>query len=96
MDARSARNAEAIEDIGTYDTSVTDKSKRITLKQERYDYWLSVGAKPTEKMAILADKLLNNRWGTAKLAPAKIKPKIKVKASPEGEASEAPAETAEA
>lgn len=90
MDQRKARDAEAIEEVGTYDPMVKDKSKRVTLKMDRIDYWLSVGAQPSEKVAVLMDKVKSNRWGEAKAAAPAPAPKERVK--PE----EAPAEGAEA
>ena len=56
MDVRTARDGRAIEEVGTYDPLVPDKDKRCTMKAERIDYWLSVGAQPTEKVKILLDK----------------------------------------
>lgn len=90
MDIRKARDGESIEDIGTYDPMVHDKSKRFAIKMERYDYWLSVGAQPSDNVKMLVKKLKTNRWGTAKPAPAEIAPKIP--AAPAAE--EAPAEAA--
>ena len=57
MDIRKARDGESIEDIGTYDPMVQDKSKRFAIKMERYDYWLSVGAQPSDNVAMLVKKL---------------------------------------
>ncbi len=97
IDQRKARDAEAIEEVGTYDPMVKDKSKRVTLKMDRIDYWLSVGAQPSDKVAVLMDKVKNNRWGEAKAAAPAPAPKerVKVEAPAEGEtaeAAEAPAE----
>lgn len=92
MDIRKARDGESIEDIGTYDPMVTDKSKRFAIKMERYDYWLSVGAQPSDNVAMLVKKLKTNRWGTAKPAPAAIAPKQPAPPA----AEEAPAEEAAA
>lgn len=97
MDQRAARDAEAIEEVGTYDPMVKDKSKRVVMKLDRIEYWMSVGAQPSDRVANLMDKVKNNRWGDVKApapAPApKERPK-KVEAAAEGEA--APAEGAEA
>ena len=53
MDSRKQRDGEAIEEIGTYDTSVADKAQRVVIDMERVDYWMSVGAKPSENVATL-------------------------------------------
>lgn len=92
MDIRKARDGESIEDIGTYDPMVNDKSKRFAIKMDRYDYWVGVGAQPSDNVKMLVKKLKTNRWGTAKPAPAYIAPKQP--AAPAVE--EAPAEEAPA
>lgn len=95
MDQRSARDAEAIEEVGTYDPMVKDKSKRVTMKLDRIEYWLSVGAQPSDRVANLMDKLKNNRWGEVKAAAPAPAPKERPKKTEEA-AAEAPAEGAEA
>jgi small subunit ribosomal protein S16 len=39
---------------------VRDVDARAVLNRERIDYWLSVGAKPTEKVAVLIKKYGTN------------------------------------
>ncbi|QDU50702.1 30S ribosomal protein S16 [Gimesia panareensis] len=98
MDSRKQRDGEAIEEIGTYDTAVADKSKRVTIDMERVDYWMSVGAKPSENVATLIKKVKQNKFGTA-AAPAPMQaPKEPPAPEPEAEAGESAeaAETAEA
>jgi small subunit ribosomal protein S16 len=56
MDARTPRDGKAIEELGYYDPTVRDVDARAVLKRERIDYWLSVGARPTEKVAVLIKK----------------------------------------
>ena len=56
FDQNSPRDGRAIEELGTYDTSVPDTDARAILNTERIDYWLSVGAQPTEKVAVLIKK----------------------------------------
>lgn len=56
MDQRSPRDGRVIEQLGTYDTSVPDTDARAILKGERIQYWLSVGAQPTPKVATLIKK----------------------------------------
>ena len=53
MDQKVQRDGKAIEEVGTYDPMVREKSKRVTVDLERVDYWISVGAQPTEKVAVL-------------------------------------------
>lgn len=60
MDARSPRDGKTIEEIGTYDPMIRETDKRVSLKGERYDYWLSVGALPTDHVKRLAEKYKGN------------------------------------
>ena len=93
MDSRAPRDGQAIEEVGTYDPMVTDKSQRVKLNLERVDYWLSVGAQPSENVATLIKKLKTNSFGTAK-APAPLTPP-NAPPEPEPEAPEASAEATE-
>ena len=54
-DARSPRDGRFIEKIGTYDPKLEDKSKRVTLLNERVSHWLSVGAQPTDRVLRFLD-----------------------------------------
>ncbi|HUG89221.1 MAG TPA: 30S ribosomal protein S16 [Planctomycetaceae bacterium] len=93
MDSRSPRDGKAVEEIGLYDPMVRDKSQRVTLKLERVDYWLSVGAQPSEKVAALIKKVRTNRFGTAAAPPPMTPPKAPPPPEPEApESAEAPAE----
>jgi small subunit ribosomal protein S16 len=56
MDARAPRDGRTIEELGTYDPLVPDVDARVVLKADRIDYWLSVGAIPTEKVKVLIKK----------------------------------------
>ncbi len=56
FDHRTPRDGRAIEELGTYDTSIADTNARVALNTDRIDYWLSVGAQPTEKVAVLIKK----------------------------------------
>lgn len=92
MDSRKQRDGKAIEEIGTYDTSVADKSKRVAINMERVDYWMSVGAKPSDNVATLIKKVKQNKFGTA-AAPAPLTAPKEPAPEPEPETQE---ETAEA
>jgi small subunit ribosomal protein S16 len=69
------RDAPEIEELGTYDPMVAVKSERVKLNLERVDYWLSVGATPSEKVATLIKKVRGNKFGTAKAPPPMTPPK---------------------
>ncbi len=50
-DSRTARNGRAIEEIGRY--SPTTEPSLIEVKSDRVQYWMGVGAEPTEAVAAL-------------------------------------------
>jgi small subunit ribosomal protein S16 len=56
MDTRTPRDGRVIEELGFYDPMVRDTDARAVLKAERIDYWLSVGAQPSEKVNALIRK----------------------------------------
>ena len=56
MDKREPRGGRVLEELGTYDPSVPDTDARALLKAERVAYWISVGAQPSEKVAVLIKK----------------------------------------
>ena len=56
VDKRAPRDGRVLEQLGTYDPSVAETDARAILQKERIDYWLSVGAQPSEKVAVLIKK----------------------------------------
>lgn len=50
-DSRTKRDGRALEEIGKYDP--TQHPSIIEIESERAQYWLSVGAQPTEQVAAL-------------------------------------------
>ena len=51
-DVRSPRDGRFIERIGTYNPmKVKDDDQRVLINKDRVKYWLSVGAKPTDRVA---------------------------------------------
>ena len=94
MDSREKRDGKTIEELGTYDPMVREKSERVKVDLERVDYWLSVGAQPSEKVAILIKKVRTNTFGAVKEPPKMQEPKPLPE--PEAPAAEEPAgETSE-
>ena len=51
MDSRTRRDGRAIEEIGKYHP--TEEPSFIEVDSERAQYWLGVGAKPSERVASL-------------------------------------------
>ena len=60
MDVRAPRDGKAIEELGYYDPMVKDADARAVLKGERIEYWLGVGAQPSEKVRVLIKKYGTN------------------------------------
>ena len=56
FDAREERDGRSIEQLGTYDPMEKDEEKKVVLKRDRIEYWLSVGAQPTETVASILKK----------------------------------------
>ncbi|MAH78426.1 MAG: 30S ribosomal protein S16, partial [Rickettsiales bacterium TMED254] len=51
-DVRSPRDGRFIERLGTYNPMKNKEDpERFSIKKDRIKYWLSVGAKPTERVA---------------------------------------------
>jgi small subunit ribosomal protein S16 len=61
-DARTKRDGRVIEEIGKYHP--TEEPSLIEVDSERAQYWLSVGAQPTEQVAVLLK--LTGDWGKFK------------------------------
>jgi len=60
MDARVPRDGRVLEELGTYDPMVPETDARVKLNSERIDYWISVGAQPSEKVGVLIKKYGSN------------------------------------
>lgn len=56
IDQRSPRDGRVLEELGHYDPKCKETDARAILKGERIDYWLSVGAQPSENAAVLIKK----------------------------------------
>lgn len=50
-DARAPRDGRFLEKLGTYNPNTNPST--VDIKQDRVDYWLGVGAQPTETVARL-------------------------------------------
>lgn len=56
MDQRSPRDGRVIEELGTYDPMCPETDARTTLKIERIQHWIGIGAQPSDKVAVLIKK----------------------------------------
>ena len=107
-DSRTKRDGRVIEEIGQYHP--TEEPSVIKVDSERAQYWLSVGAQPTEQVHALLK--LTGDWGKFKgdkdavstvrvkgekeayVADEKKKPVLKPKAEPKAAEAEVQAEAA--
>lgn len=58
MDSRSPRDGRVIEELGWYDPHAKDQEQEASLNRERIEYWLGVGAQPSETVRDLLKKKL--------------------------------------
>jgi small subunit ribosomal protein S16 len=52
-DSRNARDGRFIERVGFFNPIATGKEERVRVNAERYQYWVSQGAQPSERVAQL-------------------------------------------
>jgi small subunit ribosomal protein S16 len=58
IDHKQPRNGRIVEELGSYDPMVKNTDDRVRLKPDRIKYWMSVGALPSEKVAVLLKKYM--------------------------------------
>ena len=98
-DSRSARNSKAIEEVGRY--SPASEPSLIEVNSERIQYWMGVGAQPTEAVTALLKITgdyqkahgLPGAEGTLKSIPARVDKRVAYEAAVK-DAMNAPADGA--
>ena len=50
IDRRKQRDGLEIEQLGYFDPICKDPEKQVSLRRDRIEYWLSVGAQPSERV----------------------------------------------
>ena len=70
VDHRKDRNSDVIEELGIYDPINRKEDQQVILKRDRIEYWLGVGAQPTDTVRRILEK--NGLAGakTVRKAPA--------------------------
>ncbi|HUV32078.1 MAG TPA: 30S ribosomal protein S16 [Devosiaceae bacterium] len=48
VDSRNPRDGRVIEELGWYDPEAKDSDRQLSLNRERVEYWLRVGAQPSD------------------------------------------------
>ena len=74
IDSRQPRDGRIIEELGSYDPMIKNTDDRVKLNPERIRYWMSVGAKPSENVAVFIKKYLAKFEQGAAAAPAEPAP----------------------
>jgi len=59
IDHHQPRDGRVLEELGTYDPHMKDKENRVTLVPERIEYWMSVGAKASERVQVFLKKYMD-------------------------------------
>lgn len=108
-DAASPRDGRFVEKIGTYNPLLEqDNAERLVINKERAEYWLSVGAQPTDRVTSFLVKIgaveaVAKREQTLKHLPKKkaqerlkMEEAARAEAAAAMEAAAAPAEEAQA
>ncbi len=95
VDSRRPRDGRVIEELGWYDPEAKDPTKQVSLKNERIQYWLSVGAQPSETVAGLIKRQADSPEAVAPVAAAPVAAAPVAAAAPKAEAP-APADAAPA
>ena len=56
VDGRRPRDGRVLEELGSYDPMLRDVDARAQLNGERINYWLGVGAQPSDNVRVLIKK----------------------------------------
>jgi len=56
MDGRRARDSKVIEELGHFDPVTNADDQALVVNKDRIEYWLSVGAQPTDTVRQLLTK----------------------------------------
>ena len=70
IDTRQPRDGRILEELGTYDPMIKNTDERVTLKPDRIKHWLSVGALPSERVAVFLKKYMAKFEQAAAIAAA--------------------------
>jgi small subunit ribosomal protein S16 len=77
-DSRNPRDGTFLERVGSYDPFLSaEDPRRVTAKVDRVQYWISVGAKLSDRAALLLNKLGVCDAPIRKETPKKSSPKKK-------------------
>ena len=96
VDQKSKRDGKYIERIGSYDPNL-ENEKRITLKQDRLEYWLNQGAQMSDRVKLLQKYSLDPDNLNKRLKfKSELLEKNRIKKQKAKESEQAPAEEVKA
>jgi small subunit ribosomal protein S16 len=75
-DRRNPRDGRVIEELGTYDPHVPETDARCTLNGARVDYWVGVGAQPSDAVRVLIKKYGTNGTHLQQMEAARARLKL--------------------
>lgn len=75
-DRRSPRDGRVIEELGTYDPHVPETDARCTLDGARVEYWIGVGAQPSDAVRVLIKKYGTNGTHLQQMDAARARLKL--------------------
>ena len=61
IDSRQPRDGRVLEELGSYDPMVKNTDDRVRLLPSRIKYWMSVGALPSDNVAVFIKKYMG-KW----------------------------------
>jgi len=73
IDHRQPRNGRVLEELGSYDPMMANTDERVKLIPSRIKYWMSVGALPSDNVAIFIKKYMA-KWEKAEAEAAAAPP----------------------
>ena len=74
VDHRKDRNSDVLEELGVYDPINRKEDQQVVLKRERIEYWLGVGAQPTEAVVAIFKRSGDWQQFTGDKTPSGIDP----------------------
>jgi ribosomal protein S16 len=92
---RRTRDGKYVERLGLFNPIAAGQELRLRLDQERYQYWLSQGAQPTERVVKLAREAEEHQGVVAAKRPSATQVKSPQAEVPEPATAEASAEEAQ-
>lgn len=84
-DHEQARDGRVLEELGTYDPQIKNVDETCTLLPDRIDYWVSVGARPSDRVTALLKRFMEReRQKAAERAAAQSAPPAEAQAPAQG------------